>query len=65
MPHMTFRYRILPGGRRVRDVPPDMTVEETLEFAGESELQAEAALAEEKSRERPRKGVTEALETDE
>lgn len=65
MPNVTFRYRILPGGRRVRDVPPNLTVEETLEFAGESELQAEAVMEEEKSRERPRKGVTEALGTDE
>jgi len=57
--------QVLPGGRKVRALPSDATVAETVAYAEQSEAQAEIAAEEEQKRPKPRKGVTEALESDE
>lgn len=55
---------VLPGGRKVRALPPTATVEETIAYADEGEAQAELALEAEQKRSKPRKGVLEALESE-
>lgn len=57
-----FPYIQLPGGRRMRGIAPDATVEEVLEYADQSEAQADYALEQELSKPKPRKGVIQALD---
>lgn len=58
------QYRVLPGGRRVRDYPADAAAAEVIAYAEQSEAAADLALAEEEKRAKPRKSVMEALTDD-
>lgn len=57
MPEITFRYRVLPGGRRVRDVPESLTAAELL-----AETEESAEETPEPKPKRKRKGDDGALE---
>lgn len=56
-----FPYRVLPGGRRVRDYA-GLTVDSLLAAVGDDESQAEDALQQEQESPKPRKTAVRSLE---
>lgn len=57
----SFPYRVLPGGRRVRDYS-SLTVDQLLSAVGDDPDAAEVALEQEQEKPKPRKSAVEALE---